>query len=155
MPIQTIRYSHEALADYIIAHPSATNSELGLVFERRPQWISVVKNSDAFREHMAQRRAEVIDPVLTATLEDRFSAMAQRSLEVLQDKLEAPSAAVPDELALATARLAATGLGVGGFAPKGSVAIGKVSIDRINILAERLRALNPQTPPVVTVDMPA
>lgn len=154
--IQRISYTHEAMIDYIIAHPTADLRELSLVFDRSPSWISTIKCSDIFRERMIERTQEIVDPQLSATIRERFDALATRSLEVLQEKLTQPVEMVSDELALKAAELGAKGLAVGGFAPKGSAPQVVVNNNRIELLAERLTQLIPSRAPAAeVVDLPS
>lgn len=115
--LKQVRYSHEAMADMLIAEPSISQNELATRFGRTPTWISIVINSDAFQSYYAARKAEVVDPELIATVRERFQALTVRSLQVLQEKLQRPANEIPDNLALKAAELGAKGLGVGGNAP--------------------------------------
>ena len=137
-----LRYSHKALADQIIANPMMSNVELGKVFGFSPHWVGRVKNSDLFVEFMQTRRAELIDPMLTATLDERFGMLARRSLEVLMEKMEQPTAAISDDLVLEAAKLGAKAAGVGGFGAKVLVVPQAPDADRIERLAARLEALS-------------
>ena len=111
-----VRYSHEAMAEMLIADPTISQNAIAAHFGRTPAWISIVINSDAFQSYYAARKAEVVDPELVATVRERFQALTVRSLQVLQEKLARPSDQIPDNLALKAAELGAKGLGVGGNA---------------------------------------
>lgn len=139
--IVKLRYSHEAMIDLIIASPAISQNELAMRFGYTPAWISNIFASDAFRAKLAERRKEVIDPTLVATIEERFRGLAYQSLEVLKRKLDEP--AVKAEVALRAAELGAKALGLGGHAPP---AVTPVNLDD---LAKRLVALNPGGPRVV------
>jgi hypothetical protein len=110
--------------------------------------ISVVINSDAFQSRLASRRAELVDPVLAATLNERFRALTVRSLEVLQEKLSLPSQSVPDQLALQAAALGAKSLGLG--VPQAQAA---PAGDNLSVLAERLRTFVRRTQTEEVVDV--
>ena len=71
--------------------------------------------SDAWQSALAARRAEICDPVLVATVEERFRGVTLLSLERLRQKLEAP--VVSDNVVLKAAELGARSLGIGGNAP--------------------------------------
>lgn len=115
--LHRVRYSHEAMADMLIADPTISQNSIAAYFGRTPAWISIVINSDAFQSFYAARKAELIDPELVATIRERFNALTVRSLQVLQEKLARPAHEIPDNLALKAAELGAKGLGVGGNAP--------------------------------------
>jgi hypothetical protein len=136
------KYSHEALADAIIANPTATRAELAAMFGRSLQWITMVRNADSFLEILHRRRGDTVDPTLAATLEERFSLMANRSAEILLEKLEKDSKDVPDGLALQALALGAKGLGVGGFSSKPAAPPPTPDVNRIERLAQRLENLN-------------
>jgi hypothetical protein len=145
-----LNYTHDALVDQIIANPAASNAELGAVFGRTKEWVGMVKNSDLFREKVAERKGEIVDPALTASVEERFQMVARRSLEVLMDKLAQPVAAISDGLALEAAKLGAKGLGIGGFSNRPAPPPEAPQMDRIERLADRLTALNGVRPQPIT-----
>lgn len=136
--IAKVRYSHDAMIDMIIAEPWVSQNRLAEVFGYTPAWVSLVMSSDAFKERLAARKAEVVDPTLTATLEERFKALVTRSVEVLQEKLAAPASVVPDQLALRAMELGAKSLGLG--QPQ-QAPVAPPMPDRLNQLAQRLVAL--------------
>ncbi len=127
-------YTHEAMIELIIQHPEMTQDQLAAHFGYTPGWISNVLASDAFQLRMADRREQVIDPVLKASIEERFKALTIRSLEVLMNKLSQPQ--ISDTVALRAAELGARALGVGGHKPPEAPAT-----DRLEKLAERLLQL--------------
>ena len=140
--IQKVRYSHDAMIDAILADPSISQMRLAQMFGYTAGWVSLVMSSNAFRERYIARRAELVDPRITATMEERFQAITARSLEVLQEKLSAPASVVPDALALKAAELGAKALGLGGNAPPPPVIVAPDYLDR---LASRLVALKRRT----------
>jgi hypothetical protein len=144
---QTLNYSHEALIRQIMANPTATNAQLGAVFGRTKEWVSMVKSSGLFKEQYAKLAGEVMDPILAATLEDRMEMVAARSLEVLQEKLARPSQDISDELALQAAAFGAKGLGLGGFSSRPAPIQPVPALDRIERLADRLTNLNRPSAP--------
>ncbi len=137
--IAKVNYTHDAMIDMLISNPRITQGELAAHFGYRQAWVSMVMSSDAFRERLAQRREELVDPSLRLGLEERFRAMTTRSLEVLQEKLEVPAHQVPDNLVLKAIELGAKGLGLGGNAPP--QAPRESEGDRLDRLAGRLLAL--------------
>lgn len=134
-PIAKLRYSHDAMIDMIVADPHVSQNQLAAAFGYSPSWVSTVMATDMFKAALAKRRDEIVDPVVKATLEERFRAMVTRSLEVLQEKLSQPTVAVPDNLALRAAELGAKALGLGGNAPAVAPTF---SPDHLTNLAERL-----------------
>jgi hypothetical protein len=110
--VQKVNYTHDAMIDLIIANPEVTGRMLAAHFGYSEGWVSRVVRSDAFRERLAARKTEVVDPLILESVDMRFELLVQRSLEVLQEKLakeNAPSA----DLALKAADLGARALGYG------------------------------------------
>jgi len=87
--LKKCRYTHDAMVDAIIANPGISEIELGEMFGYSKQWVSRLMCSDAFQARLAVRKGEIIDPKLTATVEERIRGVAMRSLEVIMDNLEA------------------------------------------------------------------
>jgi hypothetical protein len=137
--LEKIRYSHEDMIDYLIANPSVTQDHLAARYGYSVAWVCNIMASDAWKARYAARRAEIVDPGLLQTVEDRFRGLAEQSLAVLQKKLAAPQ--VSDATVLKAVELGAKGIGLGGFGtpttPPAPVGEG----DRLDRLAVRLLAL--------------
>jgi hypothetical protein len=138
--IDRISYTHDAVIDFIIANPQASQGHIASTFGYTQAWMSTIINSDAFQARLRSRRGEVVDPALVATINDRFRGVLARSLERLAEKLEEPSP--PPNVILKAVELGARGLDVGGF--------GRAQVnlpppppagDRLAALAERLVSL--------------
>ena len=112
--LDKVRYTHIDMIDFIIANPGTGLRNIGARYGFSIGWISNVMASDAWKAAMAARRTELVDPVLTATITERFEGMTQLSLQRLQEKLEAPQ--VSDQVVLKAVELGAKALGVGGNA---------------------------------------
>lgn len=108
-----VSYTHDAMIDLIIARPMISNGELASVFGYTAAWCSMIKSSDAFKARLAARKGELVDPTLTATVEDRIKGITERALAVMAEKLEAPAAFVPDALVMRAAEFGAKALGIG------------------------------------------
>jgi hypothetical protein len=134
--LQKVRYTHEAMIDFIIENPGVSQDHLAAHFGFTPSWISNILASDSFQTAMARRKEEVVDPYLKASIEERFRALVIKSLDVLQAKLEAP--VVSDQVALRAAELGAKALGIGGHAQAPPP---RPDEDRLERLAGRLLAL--------------
>lgn len=86
--IDKVRYTHDAMIDLIIVNPSITQRELAKHFGYTEAWISRIHCSDAFQARLAERRTEVVDPILAATNKDRLEGVVAQSLDILAEKLE-------------------------------------------------------------------
>lgn len=111
--IAKMRYTHDAMVDQIIANPTISQNALAALFGYSAGWVSQVIASDAFQTRLAERSAELVDPTIRASVEEQFKGLVYRSLAILRDKLNAPSAAIPDQLALQTLSLTTRALGYG------------------------------------------
>lgn len=148
--VAKMRYSHLDMIDYIIANPGVGLRELGARYGYSAAWISNVQASDAWKAAMAQRRSEMVDPILHASINERFEGLTHLSLMRLQEKLEAPQ--VSDQVVLRAVELGAKALGIGGNAPAQQVAPGG---DHLALLANRLIELQSRVREGVTYDVPA
>lgn len=136
-----VRYSHDAMIDQIISNPGISQNALAALFGYTPAWVSNIMAADAFQARLAERRKEVIDPTLIATVEERIRGVTIRSLVVIQEHLDKP--AVKPEVALRAFELGAKAMGLGGHAPPAPVPV------NLDDLAQRLVALNPAGPRTV------
>lgn len=87
MELTKIRYSHKAMADVIIASPGVTQDRLAAIFGYSPGWVSQVLNSDGFQTYLKSRQEELVDPMITASVEERLRGLVVKSIDVLQEKL--------------------------------------------------------------------
>lgn len=108
--IKKVNWSHDAMIDFVLANPDLTQGEIAKHFGYTPAWISRVFCSDAFQARLAQRREDTINPVITASFEDRLKGLAATSVDILQAKLEASQSA---DLALKTLEISAKAAGYG------------------------------------------
>ena len=85
--IKACRPWHEELLEFILANPRASGAEVAFYFGVTEAWVSTVKNTDAFRELWAQRRAEHFSRVSTGVAE-KLTTLAEVTLDALTDKIE-------------------------------------------------------------------
>lgn len=111
--IQKVRYTHDAMIDMIVANPWISQGELARNFGYTEGWVSQVIASDAFQARLAQRKDELIDPHLRATIDERFKGLIVRSIEILMRKLDKPEGQISDELATKALELASKAAGYG------------------------------------------
>ena len=105
-----LTYTHDAMVDLIIQDPTVTHSELAEVFSFSVGWIQRVVGSDSFQARLAQRKGDLVDPIIAHSLNSRLQGVAVQSLGLVQEKLAHPD--VSAAYALDALSLAATGLGV-------------------------------------------
>ena len=83
------RYSHEAMADLILANPAVSQNEIAAYFGYSPGWVSTIITSDAFQAFLAERKEKIIDPVLRGAIEESFRGLVLRSIDILRRKMDA------------------------------------------------------------------
>lgn len=80
--LQNVRLRHQAIADWLIANPDRSQGECASAFGITQAWLSVIVNSDIFREYLQQRLNEVSTPVMF-TLREKLMGVAHRAVEKL------------------------------------------------------------------------
>ena len=115
--LQKIRYTHDAAIDVILANPSITQKELARMFDRTEAWVGILVNSDAFKARLAERKGELLDPQIRASMEQRLEGLANRALDKLLDRIDSQVPLRPLEL------VAIAKLGVGDRANRPSTPV--------------------------------
>lgn len=90
--LKKVRYTHDAVIDEILMNPSVSQGELAKQFGFTQTWMSIVINSDAFQERLAERKGQLQDPAIIASINERLDAIARRSLDKIMDRLDNPVA---------------------------------------------------------------
>lgn len=105
--LKRLSYSHEAMVDLILQEPSVTTKELASLFNLSQGWVARVLASDSFQARLAERKAQLIDPLITQSLHDRLKGVAVHALDIVSEKLDAEASAsyAIDALGLATAAM--------------------------------------------------
>lgn len=102
MPIQKIQkvsITHDAIIDTLVARPDLSQKALAGIFGYTQTGMGIIVRSDAFKARLEQRKAELVDPLVMQTVEDRLRGLATASIEILERKLETSE---DPKLALAT-----------------------------------------------------
>ena len=108
--IARVKYSHDAMIDLIIANPAVSQNQIAAHFGYSVPWVSRVMNSDAFLTRLAIRKSDLVDPVISFSIEEKFKALADKSLDVVLEKLTITNSA---DLALKGLEIASKALGYG------------------------------------------
>jgi len=87
--VTRIKYTHDAMIELVIANPSISQNEIAKHFGYSVPWVSRVFCSDAFQARLAERKTELVDPTVVASVNERMQALAMQSLDILQNKLAA------------------------------------------------------------------
>jgi hypothetical protein len=116
--IAKVRYSHDAMIDVIIAQPGVSQGELARFFGYTEGWVSQVVTSDAFQARLAERKGELVDPTIVASVEERLRGLVELSAQVLTEKL---ALGRDGKLAARVLEITTKGLGYGARAPQGPI----------------------------------
>lgn len=91
--IKSVRAWHEELIDFMLAQPRAGLKETSDYFGVSMSWVSIVKNSDAFKNEWEKRRA-LHSSAVSVSIVERVEALAEVCLETMTEKLEREGASV-------------------------------------------------------------
>lgn len=108
-----VHYTHEAMIDLIITCPGISQNDIAKHFGYTPSWISTLMASDAFQAQLAKRRAEIIDPLLTASVEEKFKGITSRAADLMMQRLSLPDDKISDTFLLRTFDLSSRAAGYG------------------------------------------
>lgn len=89
MTVERLKYTHEAVIDYIIANPGVRQVEIAAKFGYSPNWVSLLMSSDAFKAKLRERRAEIVNPLLIERVEEGFEAIVRAGQRIVLEKLDA------------------------------------------------------------------
>lgn len=105
--IAKVRYTHDAIIDTIIANPAISQGALAREFGFSEAWMSIIINSDSFQFRLEERKAELIDPIIKASIEERLNSLAKISLDKLMERVEGKNGIkMKDSDLIQTAKLA-------------------------------------------------
>jgi hypothetical protein len=110
--LQKISPRHEAMINLLINEPDLTRYQIGARLGLTASWVSACMSSPAFKERFLERQAEVVDPILFQSINERFEGMLLRLIEVINEKLNQEH--VPDKFALRAFELTLRAAGYGG-----------------------------------------
>lgn len=85
--IQTLKPRHVAIADWLIAHPDGTLGQCARELGYTQTWISIIVNSDAFKQFLARRQESYFDERIVP-LRDKVVGVAHRAVERLAEHVE-------------------------------------------------------------------
>lgn len=104
-------YTHQAMIELMLEHPEYSHEQLARHFGRKQSWLTSVLASDSFQQALDPHRHLISDPSITATMQERFRALAIRTSNVLLDKLDKSD--VSDLVVLKASELSIKALGMG------------------------------------------
>ena len=127
---------NQALSDFMIAQPQARAYEVAEFFGVSEAWLSVVKNSDAFKEFHNRRRETHFDRV-SGDVSDKLTAIAEMTLDELSDRIESERETIPLNALQSMGKMALDAMG---FGQKGSVHV-NMNNDNRTVVVNDAKAL--------------
>lgn len=145
LPVPAVRnknrpnYTHQAMIDFMLSNPGVSQNAIAHHFGYTPAWISTMMASDAFQAMYAERREQMVDPAVQATIEANLKGAMHRSMDILNAKLNKPINEIPDNLVLRTLDVTSRALGYGAKETKVAV---QVNLEQhLDTMSERLTTL--------------
>ena len=102
-----------ALSDFMIANPEARAYEAAMFFNVGESWVSIVKNSDAFKNFHNARRDLHFDKI-SETVVDKVQGLTELALDELTDRVETDRGTMPVRELTEISKMALNSLGFGG-----------------------------------------
>lgn len=84
--IKKVSWWHERLADALIAFPEKRLTDIAKMMNCSLPWLSIVKNSDVFKDYWTLR-SEAHSEAVTAGIKEKSFAVAEMCLENLSEKV--------------------------------------------------------------------
>lgn len=103
--IRTVKYTHDAMIDDIVENPAIKQGEIAKKYGYSDTWVSIVVNSDAFKAKLAERKAELVDPKIRASIEDRLGGIAAKALDKIIERLDNAASMIKTPELIAIAKL--------------------------------------------------
>jgi hypothetical protein len=141
--VKNISWWMERLCDWMIAHPELKLKDAAKEFNISQAWLSVVKNSDVFRELFAKRSAQLSEAIVEG-VRDKTVAMTEIALDHVNGKLEKEAEFMPIKDLLEIADLGLNRLGYGAnkmMPPPVSVVATNVLITQSDLASARQKAM--------------
>ncbi len=120
-----LHWWYDELARFMIANPSMTKKEIAKHFDKTPQTIYLVTNSDTFKQYYRERMSDMHGT--NVSLAEKQAAVTDAALDLLLGELSGPSGDLklnPMELKeIAQDGMKALGYGIPKSGPTPSVAV--------------------------------
>lgn len=84
--IRGLKHYHDAIMDEMLANPFWTLKQLAAKTGYTPSWLSMVINSDVFREEYHRRRGDVECNVM-GSIQERLGRLSHLAIERMEEKL--------------------------------------------------------------------
>jgi hypothetical protein len=112
--LKRVHWQHDTLIDMMLARPEASQDDFAKELGYTPAWLSRIICSDAFQARLAERKTELVDPLIRADIEQKLKFAAHKSLDIIQERMEnMPVGGARTELALEVLKITPKALGFG------------------------------------------
>jgi hypothetical protein len=106
-----MRWWYEALADFMIAHPEASQNDMAAHFKKSAGTISTIINSDAFIAYLARRRGNYVQQ-LEGVVRTKMLNVADKGFDLILERFEKKRDNIPLETLNKTIELATRASGI-------------------------------------------
>ena len=110
-PVGRACYTPGTMVQLMLERPDYSHAMLCAHFERPASWMAAVLASESFQQALDPYRHLIVDPTLTATLQERYKALAIRTSNVMMQKMDDDK--VTDFMVLKSGEIAMKALGMG------------------------------------------
>ena len=147
--VKAVNWRHEALADIMLTEPELKLYEIAQRLGISLAWLSIVKNSDVFKDYWTIRRQAHADG-LTAGIKEKAAAITELSLDIMLEDLteqitsgKVLPAVARENVELLTKRFGFDGMQTPQAGPTTQVNLnfGLVSTEALAAARDRMRAL--------------
>lgn len=125
-----LRFGQEAVIDYLLLHPMATQRELAAHFGRSPQYMQILLGSDDFKHELLARRRAISEVVERTTI-TRLRDLADRSIDKMEERIRRDPNLPMGEVR-ETCSMALKALGYGAPMPQNPYASSHVQVNVIS-----------------------
>lgn len=140
--IKKVSWWMERFADWMIANPDKFLKDAARELNVSQSWLSIVKNSDAFKSYWTSRSEEASGVILTS-IREKLTATTEMALDALNEKLaiEAPHLSRAELLEIAEKGLDKLGYGASKSIPAPVVNVQNITVSSHD-LAEARRKIH-------------
>ena len=140
--LEKLKDIHVLMIEEIVMNPSITHQQLADKFGYSRVWVTMVLGSDLFRTEYKKRREAIMNPLITATLQDKVKAAAGLSWDKMLERLTDDTKPVPDATLIKVLEISTKAL-FGDMVE--TVKKPAMTEDHLDKLAERLISLQART----------
>lgn len=85
--VQETQAVHVAIADCMLANPQLSIAGLARMLGYSPAWVRTIARSELFQAYLAKRKGDLVDPLVTRSMENKIKDVIDASLDIVEDKL--------------------------------------------------------------------